>query len=133
MHKIDFLKEDDIYNPFYKKNYYSSLVINANDNLYNAVVDYLLHKDLVLSKKICIEKSNIISKLLLGILDSELKNKHFDFKASSKFYLQSIFAKMHVNMEHSSVFMYFQLIGIKTVRKSITLSTIEFLKDFLNN
>ena len=95
--------------------------------MYDAIVDYVMHKDLNENKIDEIAKSHRIAELLLLLLKKEMPKNGIEFKKSSKYFLQSMFAKMTIENAHSKMTFYFQLIG--TSRKDkVELSSASFLR-----
>ena len=126
-HKIDFLNEDDKYNPFSIVNLYSSIESSLEESLYEKIVDLAMHQDLSLDKRIEIEKASILSNAMFIFLSHEMVAQHIEFKKSSKYYVQSAFAKMSFMNNSEMIKLFFQLIGSK--KKNIAfLTNVSFLR-----
>ena len=126
-HKIDFLNEDDKYNPFSTVNLYSSIESSLEESLYEKIVDLAMHQDLSLDKRIEIEKASILSNAMFIFLSHEMGAQNVEFKKSSKYYVQSAFAKMSFMNNSEMIKLFFQLIGSK--KKNIAfLTNVSFLR-----
>ena len=79
--------------------------------LYGQIVDYIMHRDLNDDRKTEIAKSCEIAKLMTPFLKKQMDKSQIEFKKSSKYFLQSVFAKMTMENKHSKMSFYFQLIG----------------------
>lgn len=126
-HKIDFLNEDDKYNPFSIVNWYSSIESSLEESLYEKIVDLAMHQDLSLDKYIEIEKSSILSNAMFIFLSREMDSQNVEFKKSSKYHIQSAFAKMSFMNNSEMIKLFFQLIG--STKKNIAfLTNVSFLR-----
>ena len=126
-HKIDFLNEDDKYNPFSIVNWYSSIESSLEESLYEKIIDLAMHQDLSLDKRIEIEKASILSNAMFIFLSHEMSTQNVEFKKSSKYYVQSAFAKMSFMNNSEMIKLFFQLIGSK--KKNIAfLTNVSFLR-----
>lgn len=107
MHKIDFLCEDDKYNPFSSNGHYAKAQINIDDELYNALIELLINQDLGIERDVEIEKTNTISSLIFSIILVEMEKQKIEFKRSSKYFLQTAFMKMTVKYINSIAIFFF--------------------------
>ena len=126
-HKIDFLNEDDKYNPFSIVNLYSSIESSLEESLYEKIVDLAMHQDLSLDKYIEIEKASILSNAMFIFLSHEMDSHRVEFKKSSKYYVQSAFAKMSFMNNSEMIKLFFQLIG-STKKNVAFLTNVSFLR-----
>jgi len=127
MHTIDFSNVEDKYNPFNVKNCYASMIVQLDDNIYDSIIDYALHKDLCISRMQEIEKSSVMSRLLLDFIAEKMADNNIEFSKSSKYFLQSNFMKILLKTGDSLLVLYFQLIGVSRKNK-IQLTNVCFLK-----
>ena len=126
-HKIDFLSDNDKYNPFSIVNWYSSIESSLEESLYEKIIDLAMHQDLSLDKYIEIEKSSILSNAMFIFLSREMDSQNVEFKKSSKYHIQSAFAKMSFMNNSEMIKLFFQLIG--STKKNIAfLTNVSFLK-----
>ena len=121
------MNEDDKYNPFSIVNLYSSIESSLEESLYEKIVDLAMHQDLSLDKRIEIEKVSILSNAMFIFLSYEMSAQNVEFKKSSKYYVQSAFAKMSFMNNSEMIKLFFQLIGSK--KKNIAfLTNVSFLR-----
>ena len=126
-HKIDFLSDNDKYNPFSIVNWYSSIESSLEESLYEKIIDLAMHQDLSLDKYIEIEKSSILSNAMFIFLSREMDSQNVEFKKSSKYHIQSAFAKMSFMNNSEMIKLFFQLIG--STKKNIAfLTNVSFLR-----
>ena len=128
MHTIDFSNVEDKYNPFNTKNIYASTIVVLDATIYDSIIDYAIHKDLNISRLLEIEKGNNISSLMLNFIKTTMLEQKIDFMKSSKYFLQTNFMKIQLNTPHSTIVLFFQLLGVLRKNKVI-LTNISFLKD----
>ena len=126
-HKIDFLSDDDKYNPFSIVNWYSSIESSLEESLYEKIVDLAMHQDLSLDKYIEIEKASILSNAMFIFLYREMDSQNVEFKKSSKYHIQSAFAKMSFMNNSEMIKLFFQLIG-STKKNVAFLTNVSFLR-----
>jgi len=127
MHTIDFSNVEDKYNPFNIDNCYASITVQLDNNIYDSIIDYALHKDLCISRMQEIEKSHTMSSLLLDFIAEKMADNNIEFSKSSRYFLQSNFMKILLQTGDSLLVLYFQLIGISRKNK-IQLTNVCFLK-----
>ena len=126
-HKIDFLSDNDKYNPFSIVNWYSSIESSLEESLYEKIIDLAMHQDLSLDKYIEIEKSSVLSNAMFIFLSREMDSQNVEFKKSSKYHIQSAFAKMSFMNNSEMIKLFFQLIG--STKKNIAfLTNVSFLR-----
>ena len=126
-HKIDFSNEDDKYNPFSIVNLYFSIESSLEESLYEKIIDLVLHQDLSLDKYVEIEKASILSNAMFIFLSREMNSHNVEFKKSSKYYVQSAFAKMSFMNNSEMIKLFFQLIG-STKKNVAFLTNVSFLR-----
>ena len=126
-HKIDFLNDDDKYNPFSIVNLYSSIESSLEESIYEKIVDLVMHQDLNLDKHIEIKKASILSNAMFIFLSHEMDAQHIEFKKSSKYHIQSAFAKMSFMNNSEMIKLFFQLIG-STKKNVAFLTNVSFLR-----
>ena len=126
-HKIDFLSDDDKYNPFSIVNWYSSIESSLEESLYEKIVDLAMHQDLSLDKCIEIKKASILSNAMFIFLSREMDSQNVEFKKSSKYHIQSAFAKMSFMNNSEMIKLFFQLIG-STKKNVAFLTNVSFLR-----
>ena len=73
MHKIDFLKDTDKYNPFSSANFKYSVEIYLDDNVHNDIVNLVVCQDLMSNKLVEIKHAKTLSSKLL----SPVKNYNY--------------------------------------------------------
>ena len=121
------MNENDKYNPFSIVNWYSSIESSLEESLYEKIVDLAMHQDLSLDKRIEIEKAFILSNAMFIFLSHEMGAQNVEFKKSSKYHVQSAFAKMSFMNNSEMIKLFFQLIGSK--KKNIAfLTNVSFLR-----
>ena len=106
--------------------------MQINDHLNELIVDLAMHKDLGCSKRCEIEKAHIISERLYNLIKKEMEKDKIEFKRSSWYFLQSIYAKIKIKYSNTLVTMFFELIGT-SYHKKIRLTNVWFLKSFVNS
>ena len=121
------MNDDDKYNPFSIVNWYSSIDSSLEESLYEKIVDLAMHQDLSLDKYIEIEKASILSNAMFIFLSREMNSQNVEFKKSSKYYVQSAFAKMSFMNNSEMIKLFFQLIG-STKKNVAFLTNVSFLK-----
>ena len=108
-------------------NLYSSVESSLEESLYEKIVDLAMHQDLSLDKRIEIEKASILSNAMFIFLSREMDSQNVEFKKSSKYHIQSAFAKMSFMNNSEMIKLFFQLIG--STKKNIAfLTNVSFLK-----
>lgn len=108
-------------------NWYSSIESSLEESLYEKIIDLAMHQDLSLDKYIEIEKSSILSNAMFIFLSREMDSQNVEFKKSSKYQIQSAFAKMSFMNNSEMIKLFFQLIG--STKKNIAfLTNVSFLK-----
>lgn len=75
--------------------------------MYDKIIDLVMHKDLIYDKRIEMEKGADIAANMLPFLKYEMNRNNIEFKKSSKFFVQSAFAKMSMKTVHSLVILFF--------------------------
>ena len=121
------MNDDDKYNPFSIANLYSSIESSLEESLYEKIIDLAMHQDLSLDKYIEIEKSSILSNAMFIFLSREMDSQNVEFKKSSKYHIQSAFAKMSFMNNSEMIKLFFQLIG--STKKNIAfLTNVSFLR-----
>ena len=121
------MNEDDKYNPFSIVNLYSSIESSLEESLYEKIVDLAMHQDLSLDKYIEIEKASILSNAMFIFLSREMDSQNVEFKKSSKYHIQSAFAKMSFMNNSEMIKLFFQLIG-STKKNVAFLTNVSFLR-----
>lgn len=86
-----------------------------------------MSQDLVQNKLVEIKKAQELNKKLLPFLKSAMQENSIEFKATSKYSMQSAFAKMSFNNCHSKTKLFFQLLG-KKKKRVVELTSIVFLR-----
>ena len=121
------MSDNDKYNPFSIVNWYSSIESSLEESIYEKIVDLAMHQDLSLDKYIEIEKASILSNAMFIFLSHEMGTQNIEFKKSSKYYVQSAFAKMSFMNNSEMIKLFFQLIG-STKKNIVFLTNVSFLK-----
>lgn len=121
------MNEEDKYNPFAQINWYTSIESLLEESIYEKIVDLVMHQDLSLDKRVEIEKASILSNNVFTFLVHEMDIRHVEFKKSSKFHVQSAFAKMSFMNNNEMIKLFFQLIGT-TKKKVASLTNVSFLR-----
>ena len=121
------MSDNDKYNPFSIVNWYSSIESSLEESLYEKIIDLAMHQDLSLDKCIEIEKSSILSNAMFIFLSREMDSQNVEFKKSSKYHIQSAFAKISFMNNSEMIKLFFQLIG--STKKNIAfLTNVSFLR-----
>lgn len=128
-HRIDFLDNTDKHNPFAKCNRYAKVSVALNDSIYNAIVNYVMHCDLFeeSDNTIKIKMSNDLNTEAYDFLKNAMEKHSIEFKRSSKYFLQSAFAKIKFSNASSNVLLFFQLFG-STYKKVVAMTGISFMR-----
>ena len=127
LHKIDFFLESDKYNPFASTNCYANVKSQIDEDIYEKIVDLVMHQDLNANRRIELEKGSCLSNCMYLFLKDEMAKKNVEFKRSSKFFVQSAFAKVSLKTVHSTIVLFFQLLG--TSHKNVVdLTNVSFLR-----
>ena len=121
------MNDDDKYNPFSIVNLYSSIESSLEESIYEKIVDLVMHQDLNLDKHTEIEKASILSNAMFIFLSHEMDAQHIEFKKSSKYHIQSAFAKMSFMNNNEMIKLFFQLIG-STKKNVAFLTNVSFLR-----
>ena len=121
------MNDDDKYNPFSIVNWYSSIESSLEESIYEKIVDLVMHQDLNLDKHIEIKKASILSNAMFIFLSHEMDAQHIEFKKSSKYHIQSAFAKMSFMNNSEMIKLFFQLIG-STKKNVAFLTNVSFLR-----
>ena len=118
-YEIDFLAENDKYNPFASCYKYAETEFSLDEKAYEALVEVIMHQDLEMKIYDLTPKTNHLIEVLLPIVKSSMKDNDIEFKRSSKYFLQSIFARITVDNGNSLIRLFFQLIGYSRKKKIV--------------
>lgn len=91
------------------------------------MIDFIMNHDLYDDKIKEIIKAKDFCEDFFSILKTEMINNNIEFKRSSRYCMQSAFILLTFSNMHSSIKMFFQLIGMLK-RKHIDLLNLSFLK-----
>lgn len=86
-----------------------------------------MHQDLEMKLYELMPKTHRLVEVLLPIVKSSMEDNGIEFKRSSKYFLQSIFARINVDNGNSLIQLFFQLIGY-SIKKKIVLNNMAFIR-----
>ena len=127
LHRIDFLEKNDKYNPFSEINRYAHIKLALDEQLYDKIADFMLCSDLNDSVAASLDKSHILSDAMYIFLKTKMEEKSIEFKPSSKYFMQTAFARMNFKNMHSKLTFFYQLIGTMH-KKKVNFTSLAFLK-----
>jgi hypothetical protein len=128
LHRIDFLEKNDKYNPFSEVNKYAQMKLALEESLYDKIADFMLCSDLNDTTAVAsIEKSHILSDAMYAFLKTKMEEKKIEFKPSSKYFMQTAFARMSLKNMHSKLTFFYQLIGTMH-KKKVNFTSLAFLR-----
>lgn len=127
LHRIDFLEKNDKYNPFSEVNKYAQMKLALEESLYDKIADFMLCSDLNGTAAASIEKSHVLSDAMCAFLKRKMEEKSIEFKPSSKYFMQTAFARMSFKNMHSKLTFFYQLIGTMH-KKKVNFTSLAFLR-----
>lgn len=86
-----------------------------------------MHYDLEMSYVSGLGKIKDLNDAMLVFINSIMQSNNIEFKKSSKYFLQSAFAKLSLCNEHSQTNVYFQLLGTSS-KKKIKLTSVLYMR-----
>lgn len=132
MHKIDFLNENDKYNPFSIEHQYIKIERFFNDEINNMIINYIMHQDLIGDKKSDLEEIHQLVDHLYPCIKTIMEEDNIEFKRSSKYFMQAMFMMMKFINSHSLIKFFFQLLGTSN-RNKVNFTSLVFLKCIVEN